>query len=356
MSYVKRCIDTGWVSSAGTYVTEFERKLEAFTGARHAIAVMNGTAALHVALLLAGVERGDEVLMPSLTFVATANASSFCGAIPHFCDVSLRTLGLDPLALSAHLDRTAELRPAGCFNHHSGRRIAAIVPMHTFGHCVEMNEVLQLADKWQIPVVEDAAESLGSYYGGIHTGTIGKLGVLSFNGNKTITTGGGGAILTNDDSLARRAKHITTTAKVNHPWEYSHDEVGFNYRMPNINAALGCAQLEQLGSFIERKRTLAGRYFECFEGVNGIAVFREPAGTRSNYWLNTLMLSVPSIEARNQLLTALEDAKLQSRPIWRPMHQLPMYATCPRMELKTTEDLACRVVNVPSSASLVSSV
>ncbi len=351
-AYVKECIDTAWVSSAGAYVTRFERMLAEFTGAGHVVAVVNGTAALHVALLLAGVKREDEVLMPSLTFVATANAATYCAAVPHFCDVEMKTLGLDPVKLADHLERSAERRDGGCFNRATGRRIAAIVPMHTFGHPVDMEPLAMVSEQWRIPIVEDAAESLGSYYGGKHTGTFGKLGILSFNGNKIVTTGAGGAIVTDDEALATRARHITTTAKTPHAWEYVHDVAGFNYRMPNLNAALGCAQLEQLPGFLQRKRRLTERYVEALQGVPGVKVVTEPAGCRSNYWLNALLLERSDIAARDDLLKALNEAGLQSRPIWRPMHRLPMYQQCPRMDLGTTEDLAGRIVNVPSSASL----
>jgi perosamine synthetase len=351
--YVQQCIDTGWVSSAGSFVTQLEQRLCQFTGARHAIAVVNGTAALHIALMLAGVERDSEVLMPSLTFVATANAAAYSGAVPHFCDVSLRTLGIDAGRLDDHLTLIAELRPDGCINHRSGRRIAAVVPMHTFGHPVNLKNLLEVAGKWRIPVVEDAAESLGSYYHNRHTGTFGLLGILSFNGNKTITTGAGGAILTDDDALAARARHLTTTAKVPHTWEYVHDVVGYNYRMPNLNAALGCAQLEKLPELLDRKRRLAHAYAQAISGVPGVSVFVEPPDCRSNYWLNALVLDRADLPLRDQLLAALNAADLQSRPIWRPMHQLAMYRDCPRMDLSTTEDLAARIVNIPSSPGLV---
>lgn len=350
--YVKECIDTGWVSSAGAYVTRFEKMLAEFTGARHAVAVVNGTAALHVALLLAGVTRDSEVLIPSLTFVATANAVAYCGAVAHFCDVEKRTLGIDSQRLGAHLQEVAQLRDGECWNRRTGRRIAAIVPMHTFGHPVDLEGLAAVAQRWGLPIVEDAAESLGSYYRGKHTGTFGRLGILSFNGNKIVTTGGGGAILTDDDELAGRARHITTTAKLPHAWEFVHDVTGFNYRMPNLNAALGCAQLEQLPEFLTNKRRLAERYAEAMAGIEGVSVFREPEGSKSNYWLNAILLDKPDLATRDRLLGALNAAKLQSRPIWTPMHRLAMYCECPRMELDVTEQLAQRVVNVPSSAGL----
>ncbi len=350
--YVEECIRTGWVSSAGSYVTRFEKQLAEFTGAGYAVCVVNGTAALHIALMLAGVERDSEVLTQSLTFVATANAISYCGAIPHFCDVEQRTLGLDAAKLAEHLESHAQRRGGACINRQTGRRISAIVPMHTFGHPVDLDPLLALGEKWGIPIVEDAAESLGSFYRGKHTGTLGRLGILSFNGNKIVTTGAGGAILTNDEALARRAKHITTTAKLPHAWEYVHDEVGYNYRMPNINAALGCGQLEQLPGVLEQKRRLAERYALALAGVEGAATFPEPANCRSNYWLNVVLLDRADMAQRDRILAALNGANLQSRPIWMPMHQLSMYQECPRGDLSITEDLAARAINVPSSASL----
>ena len=264
--YVQQCIDSGWVSSAGQFVNDFERQLCAITGAKFAVAVINGTAALHVALMLAGVERGTEVLMPSLTFVATANAAAYLGAVPHFCDVSVKTLGLDPAKLAEYLNSVAEQREGASINRQTGRKISAIVPMHTFGHPVDLAALVEVARRWGIPIVEDAAESLGSLYRGRHTGTFGLMSALSFNGNKIVSTGAGGALLTDDPALAKRARHLTTTAKVPHPYEYIHDEVGFNYRMPNLNAALGCAQLERLDAFVDRKRGLARSYHECVRG------------------------------------------------------------------------------------------
>lgn len=351
--YVQECIDTGWVSSAGSFVTRIEHDLAAYTGAKYAVAVVNGTAALQVALLLAGVKRNDEVLIPDLTFIATANAVSHCSAIPHLCDVSHQTLGMDATKLNQHLSQIAEVKDGQCINKQTHRRIAAVVPMHTFGHPVDLDTLIEVASRWNIPIVEDAAESLGSYYHGQHTGTFGLLGTLSFNGNKTITTGGGGAILTNDEALAIRAKSITTTAKRPHRWEFVHDEVAFNYRMPNINAAMGCAQLERLDELLKRKRILAERYIKAFEGIAGVRVFHEPQGCRSNYWLNTLILDHADKTLRDRILTALNDAGLQSRPIWTPMHQLQMYKDCPRMDVLVTDDLAGRIINVPSSAGLV---
>lgn len=288
--YVRECLNTGWVSSVGKFVDEFERRLADYTGVAHAIAVVNGTAALHMSLLLAGVERGDEVLTPALTFVATANAVAYIGAIPHFVDSEERTLGVDPVKLNDYLNDIVKMKDGQPFNRLTGRRLRAIVPMHTFGHPVDLDPLMEVAERFSLSIVEDAAESLGSLYKGRHTGSFGSIAALSFNGNKIVTTGGGGAILTNDLRIAKRAKHLTTTAKQPHPWAFFHDETGFNYRLPNINAALGCAQLEQLDTFVQRKRELARRYAEAFDGLSGLRVFQEQPFARSNYWLNALLL------------------------------------------------------------------
>lgn len=350
--YVKRCIDTGWVSSAGNYVDELERRLGEYTGARRAIVTVNGTAALHVALRLAGVEAGDEVLVPALTFVATANAVSYCGAVPHFVESEERSLGLNPGALSRYLSEIGEQTDEGLKNRETGRRIRAVVPMHTFGHPVDLDGLDSVCERFGLPMVEDAAESLGSLYRGEHTGTRGRLGVLSFNGNKIITTGGGGAILTDDEELAARAKHLTTTAKKDHPWAYEHDRIGYNYRMPNINAALGCAQLEELPGFLERKRRLASRYEEAFEDIGGVTFVKEPDYGRSNYWLNALLLDEQLADRRDEILESTNDAGVHTRPAWRLMPRLPMYADSPSMPLPCAESLERRLVDLPSSAVL----
>lgn len=352
--YVKECLDTGWVSSVGSYVDRFEAEMAAYTGARRAVAVVNGTAALHVCLLLAGVEAGDEVLIPSLTFIATANAVSYCGAIPHLLDSDQQTLGLDPLKLAAYLAEIAELRGDACWNRRTGRRIRALVPMHTFGHAVDLDPLLELAERYRLALIEDAAESLGSYYKGQHTGTRGLLSALSFNGNKIVTTGGGGLILTNDTALADRAKHLTTTAKLPHRWEFCHDQVGYNYRMPNLNAALGCAQLEQMPRFLEQKRALAERYRQAFAEVVGVVLFQEPAFATSNYWLNALVLDEAEAGQRDAVLDATNSAGIMTRPVWALMSRLPMFRDCPRMDLSGAESLERRLINIPSSASLCS--
>lgn len=350
--YVKDCIDTGWVSSAGKFVDRFELQLAEYTGAKRAVAVVNGTAALHVSLLLAGVEPGDEVIIPSLTFVATANAVTYCGGIPHFADCEERTLGMDPEKLRAYLRESVEIRDRRSRNRRTGRIISAVVPMHTFGHPVDLDPLAEVCSEFGIALVEDAAEALGSLYQGRHVGNHGVLSALSFNGNKIITTGGGGAILTNDASLADRAKHITTTAKLPHRWEFFHDSIGYNYRMPNINAALGCAQLEQLDGFLSKKRGIAERYRAAFETIPEVRWLPEPTFAHSNYWLNVILLEEPSVQLRDALLSTTNDAGIMVRPAWVPMHRLPIYKTSPSMNLHVTEDLERRLVNLPSSSSL----
>jgi perosamine synthetase len=349
---VQDCLDSTFVSSVGKYVDQFEAMLAEYTGAKHAVAVVNGTAALHIALKLAGVQPQDEVLLPALSFVATANAVVHCSAVPHFVDSSLDTMGMDPIALAEYLNTAAEPTSDGLRNRHTGRRIAAIVPMHTYGHPVDMTALMEMANRHKLAVVEDAAESLGSTYQGQHTGTFGKLGTLSFNGNKIITTGGGGAILTNDAELARHAKHLTTTAKRPHRWEFFHDEVAWNYRLPNLNAALGCAQMERLPDFLARKRELANRYQTAFSRLSGIRFVVEPVQSHSNYWLNTVQLEAPEINVRDQMLTAANAAGYQCRPTWTLLHKLPMFADCPRAPLPVAEQLEASLINLPSSAKL----
>lgn len=354
-TYVKECLDTEWVSTVGAYVDRFERMVAEFTGCAHAIATVNGTAALHMALKLAGVGPGDEVIVPSLTFIATANAVAYCGAIPHFADVEERSLGLDSARLDAHLAEIGRRVDGALVNRHTGRPIRAVCCMHTFGHPVELESLAAVCARHGVPLVEDAAESLGSFYKGRHTGNHGLVASLSFNGNKIVTTGGGGMILTNDAALARRAKHLTTTAKTPHPFLFNHDEVGYNYRLPNLNAAMGCAQMEQLPGFLARKRLLAERYAEAFAGIAGIRVFREPDYARSNYWLNVLLLDRPDTALVHGLLERANAEGLQCRPAWTPMHDLPIYAECPRMELAVTQSLNDRLINIPSSPRLANS-
>jgi perosamine synthetase len=351
-NYVKECLDTGWVSSVGKYVDRFERDLEEFTGSRCAVAVVNGTAALHICLQLVGVKQGDEVLTPTLTFVATANAVTYCGAVPHFVDSELKTLGMDPEKLDAYLKDIAVIRTDGCYNKQTNRRIGAMLPMHTFGHPVQLELLTGISKRYGIAMIEDAAESLGSYYKGKHTGNWGRVSALSFNGNKILTTGGGGAILTNDEELGRMAKHITTTARIPHQWELSHNMTGYNYRLPNINAALGCAQIEQLPTFIEKKRALAERYKQAFGKVNGVSFFTEPEHAKSNYWLNVLLIDEQYADQREALLELTNKNGIQTRPAWNLMNRLSMFSSCPHMNLSAAEAIARRLINVPSSAFL----
>jgi perosamine synthetase len=367
--YIEDCIDSTFVSSVGRYVDKFETMLSEYTGIKQAVAVVNGTAALHVALKLVGVKEGDEVLVPALTFVATANAVVYCGAMPHFVDSEERTLGLDPDRLSDYLADISELRSGVCYNKMTGRRIIGLVPVHVYGHPVDLDPLHETCQSFGLQMVEDATESLGSMYKGRHTGHWGKLSVLSFNGNKIITTGGGGAILTNDENLGKLARHITTTAKLPHKWAFSHDMVGYNYRMPNVNAALGCAQLEQLPGFIEKKRSLAERYKKAFSNVDGVSFFSEPEFARSNYWLNVILLddhissSVNDtfsvayelkdlFQLRDSILDVTNSNGIMTRPAWTLMHKLPAFKDCPRMDLSVAERLEARLINVPSSVTL----
>ena len=350
--YIKECLDTGWVSSVGKFVDQFEKRLSEYTGVKRVIAVVNGTCALHLALKLAGVKTGDEVIVPTLTFVATANAVSYTGAIPHFVDSEVGTLGLDPDKLETYLNEISEIRNGICYNKLTGKRITAVVPMHVFGHPVDLETLFKVCKNFRMVLIEDAAESLGSFYKGKHTGNWGKLSVLSFNGNKIITTGGGGAILTNDPSIADRAKHLSTTAKIPHKWEYNHNEIGYNYRLPNINAALGCAQMENLPNFLKEKRNLAKRYQSAFENIKGIRFFIEPAHAQSNYWLNAILLEQGFEHERDTVLQTLNDKGIQARPVWNLLHKLPIYKDCPKMDLTTAESLETRLINIPSSVGI----
>jgi len=361
--YVKECLDSNYVSSVGKFVSQFEQDLADYTGAKYAIAVVNGTAALHVALMLAGVVRDDEVLVPSLSFVATANATSYIGAIPHFVDCSERTLGVDPQTLRSYLKKCTEIRNRQCININTGRIIRALVPMHTFGHPADIDGLLAVAHDYHLALIEDAAESLGSRINGRHTGTFGLMGALSFNGNKVITTGGGGAILCNDEQLAKAAKHLTTTAKLPHRWAFNHDQIGFNYRMPNINAALGCAQLEQLDGFIAAKRALFEKYQAAFANISEVKLVQEPDHTTSNYWLQTLLLNKSEARAGSKMATGLRDLILSTahdqglllRPAWQLLHTLVPYQHCPHMPLTVAKSLEQRLVNLPSSVVLTKS-
>lgn len=350
--YLNECIDTTYVSSVGEFVTRFERMVAEYTGAKRAVVCVSGTNALHMALMLVGVERGDEVITQPLTFIATANAISYCGAAPVFVDVDMDTLGLSPKKMGEWLDANAEIKKGECYNKTSGARIKACVPMHTFGHPVHLEELVELCQKWNIELVEDAAESLGSYYKGRHTGTFGRVGILSFNGNKTITTGGGGMLLFNDEQLADHCKHLTTQAKVPHRWEFRHDHIGYNYRMPNINAALGCAQMEVLPAYVQSKREVAAAYAQFFAAneQQGLKFFEDSADTCSNYWLNVVIAG--SHAAQVEFLTQTNDGGVMTRPVWELMNRLPMFSHAQCGDLSNAEFLADRIVNIPSSVRL----
>lgn len=350
--YVRDCIETGWVSTAGAYVGRFERALEAFTGVDHAIAVVNGTAALHMSLMLAGVGPGDEVLTPALTFVATANAVSHCGARPHFVDACPDRLAVDPVALEAHLQAVTRIQDGLCVNRTTGATVRALTVTHVFGIPADLPALADVCARWNLALVEDAAEALGSTQDGGHVGGAGLAAALSFNGNKIVTTGGGGAILTRDPDVAGRARHLTTTARRGGGWTYDHDAVGWNYRLPNLNAALGVAQMERLPDMLARKRGLADRYAAAFADLKGIRILTEPAGCRTNAWLNALVLARPDRAVRDAILERLNADGVQVRPLWTLMHRLPMYADAPRAALPVAEALEDAVINLPSSAAL----
>lgn len=345
---VLQTLDSTFVSSVGEFVYQFERQLVDYTGAKFAVATSSGTAALHVALHLADVQCRDEVITTPLTFVATCNAIRYCGADPVFVDVEWQTLGLCPMSLANFLESHAEVRDDGlCWNRITGRIIRACVPVHNLGHPARVDEISTICEKYNIHLIEDSAESLGSLVGDLHTGRTGCMGTLSFNGNKIITTGGGGALITDDEALARKAKHLTTTAKQPHPWLFLHDDVGFNYRLPNINAALGCGQFEQLDEYVDAKRALALRYKEWADPLEEIEFLSEPIGMRSNYWLNAVLLE--DRDVRDDFLQYTNAAGVMTRPMWTPMHTLPMYQKCQRDDLATAQAIEARLVNIPSS-------
>ena len=351
--YLMECLDSTYVSSVGKFVDLFEAELANYTGAKYAVSLVNGTAALHIALKLAGVQAGDEVLLPALTFVATANSIAYCNAIPHFVDSEERTLGIDGAKLREYLVENTSQVSGKCINKITGRTIRALVPMHTFGHPSDLETLLSVSHDFNIALVEDAAESLGSYYCGQHTGTFGLVGTLSFNGNKTITTGGGGALLTNNVELARHAKHLTTTAKIRHAWEFRHDEIGYNYRMPNLNAALGCAQLERLPSKLRAKRDLFDRYQIAFADLQGVDLFVEPDNCQSNYWLQTLFLDESQSGNRDLVLEDANAAGIMTRPVWVLLNELTPFRDSPCSDLTTAQSLSRRIINIPSSPNLM---
>lgn len=348
--YLAECVDTTFVSSVGQFVDRFEEKMAQYTGAARAVTCVNGTNALHLALLLVGVARGDEVLTQALTFIATCNAIRYIDAHPVFLDVDQSTMGLSPDAMRDWLFRNAEMKDSQCFNKNTQRRIKACVPMHTFGHPARIDEIAAVCEEYHIELVEDAAESLGSLYKGQHTGLFGRVGVISFNGNKTITTGGGGMLLLNNEELGAQAKHLTTQAKVPHRWEFIHDRVGYNYRMPNINAALGCAQLEHLEEFVLNKRETAEKYHAFFATIDDMDYFLEPENCRSNYWLNTILLK--DRQAQQDFLQYTNAHGIMTRPAWQLMNRLEMFKGCETDGLKHTQWLEERIVNIPSSVRL----
>ncbi|CAM3851999.1 LegC family aminotransferase [Aquirufa aurantiipilula] len=345
--YVNETIDSTFVSSVGSFVSQFEEMMCKITGSKYAVAIVNGTSALHMALLLSNVKKGDEVLTQSLTFIATCNAVSYLGASPIFIDVDIDSLGMSPKSLLNYLKNNAEIRKDGyCYNTLSGKRIKACVPMHTFGLPCRIDELLEICQEWNIKLIEDSAESIGSYYKEKHTGSFGEIGVFSFNGNKTITCGGGGALITNNRDLAIKAKHLTTQAKLPHQWAFIHDEIGYNYRMPNLNAALACAQLEQLFEFVENKRGLAKEYSNFFSSIN-LKYIDEIDQAKANYWLNAILFR--NIEERDDFLKFANNNGVMSRPAWELMHKLPMFENSLRADLSNSEWLSDRLVNIPSS-------
>ncbi|MFK2084349.1 LegC family aminotransferase [Bacteroides fragilis] len=348
--YLAECIDTTFVSSVGKFVDRFEELVACYTGSKRAVVCVSGTNALHMGMLLVGVERDDEVLTQALTFIATCNAISYIGAHPVFLDVDRDTLGLSPLAVKRWLSGHAEVRNGQCYNKKTGRRIKACVPMHTFGHPMKIDELSAVCNEYHIELVEDAAESIGSFYKGRHTGTFGRVGAISFNGNKTITTGGGGMLLFQDEELGRLAKHLTTQAKVPHRWAFVHDHIGYNYRMPNINAALGCAQMENLDRYVSNKRETAERYREFFSRIPDVEFVVEPANSRSNYWLNAVLLK--DRRAQQSFLEYTNDHGVMTRPVWELMNRLEMFRGCETDGLENTVWLEERIVNIPSSVRL----
>ena len=350
--YLAECIDSGFVSSVGPFVTAFEESVRDFVGAGHAVAIVNGTAALHLALLAVGVRPGDEVLVPAMSFVATANAVSHAGAIAHFVDVDESTWGIDPVALRSYLAHVGQIKDVRLYNKVTDRPITAVVPMHALGHPVAITPLLSVAEEFGLVVVEDAAESLGSFVGDRHTGLFGRLGVFSFNGNKTITTGGGGVIVTDDEALAKTLKHLSTTARVPHAYEFDHDAVGYNYRMPNINAALCLGQMEQLPGLIAGQRSLFDLYSEAFAGSRFGEVRQEPAGTTSNYWLQAIQLADGLEASKDELIQGCIDVGVSVRPMWKPLNRLAPYSAHPSADTPVTAHLYDRVICLPSSASL----
>ena len=351
--YLKQCIDTGWVSSSGQFVDKFELDLAEYTGTKKAVSTVNGTAALHVCLKLCKVEFGDEVLVPTLTFIATANAISYCGATPHFIDSEKISLGVDTIKLDEYLHEITSIKSGICFNKKTGKKIKALVVMHTLGHPCDLENALEIAKKYSLELIEDAAESLGSTYMNKHTGNWGRLTALSFNGNKIITTGGGGAVLTNDEALGNYAKHLISTAKINHPWKFIHDQIGFNYRMPNINASIGCAQLEKIDQYLRLKRILHERYKISFQDIKGVRLFTESENSKSNYWLNAIAIEDTNLDIRDSIISKAHEKGFLVRPFWELLHTLDIYKNCPQMDnLEGAKNLYLKTICLPSSPFL----
>ena len=350
-SYVKKTLDENYVSSIGSFVNKFEDQIKKFTKSKYAIPVVNGTEALHLSLVACGVKSNDEVLVPTITFVGTANSIIYSGAIPHFIDSEFETLGIDPLKLEKYLEKITIKKGKFYFNKKTKRRIKAIMPVHIFGNICQIDKILKIAKKYKLVVIEDAAEALGSFFKNKHAGTFGLVGCFSFNGNKILTTGGGGAIITDNKLLAKKIKHLSTTAKINHRWEYVHDVVGYNFRMPNINAALGSAQIENLNKFLISKRKLFLKYCKDFSKVNDVRLIKNPEFSKCNNWLNTIFIRNSSIKKRNKVLAMAQKNRIFMRPVWKPLHTLKHLNKMPRMNLDAAIKIYESCINLPSSAS-----
>jgi perosamine synthetase len=349
--YVKRTIDENYVSSIGSFVNKFEDQIKNFTKSKYAIPLVNGTSALHLSLIACGVKVNDEVLVPTITFVGTANAIIYCGAVPHFVDSELKTLGIDPKKLEKYLETIVIKKGNFFFNKKTKRRIKAIMPVHVFGNICQVDKILKIARKYNLVVIEDAAEAMGSFFKNKHAGTFGLVGCFSFNGNKILTTGGGGAVITNNKLLAKKIKHLSTTAKINHHWEYIHDSVGYNFRMPNLNAALGSAQIENLNKFLKSKKKLFLRYSKEFLKVNEVRLINNPEFSKSNNWLNTIFIKNSSLKKRNRILSLAQKNQILLRPVWKPLHTLKYLNKMPRMNLDSAMIIYKSCINLPSSAS-----
>ena len=353
MNYLKNTIKQNLVSSTGEYVNKFEKKIKDYTKAKFAIAVVNGTQAIYISLKACGVKKDEEVLVPALTFVGTVNAISYLGAKPHFVDSQIKNFGIDCSKLENYLNKIAKFRGDKCINKLTGKVIKAIIPVHVFGHPCNIQSIIKIAKKFNLIVVEDAAEALGSFYKQKHLGTFGDTGCISFNGNKIITTGGGGMVITNKKILAKKIKHLTTTAKLKHKWEYIHDEVGYNFRMPNLNAALGLAQFEKIHIFLKAKRTLFKKYFNAFNKIKDISLYKEPNNANSNYWLQTLILDKNNANLKNKILKELHRKLIYARPVWRLISEHKPYKKNQKMNLSGAKEIYSKIINLPSSQSLV---